>query len=328
MRLREEATPVVYLHGGPDATSPGDRRLAWRSQPAGPPRSGRGQVGHARADDASLVGQDHRLGPVAEPEPGKDAAHMGLYGPLGDVEALANLGVGQASGIEREDLALISKASRLHDGTGTTCPAAVGSNPAAPGGAGWRWGRPLRHPRPLHLPRRRARRRGRLLSRSYLTGDARTLRSAGGSCFLGSPRPGTGTRRGKRRACRRARGLSPGPCLVPAAGPGLGQLIGLAEDATGSGSGAHFCEPRSRKVTVKGEGLANPEPPHHDETGGVDEGVAAFVMAAQPTPCLVFSVLVNMTDRQPRQLPNRLEELDSSLMTGAPRKESPRLSDH
>jgi hypothetical protein len=108
----------------------------------------------------------------------------------------------------------------------------------------------------------------------------------------------------------------------------LDQLIELAEDATDSGPGAHFCEPRSRKVTIKGEGLAKPEPSHQDETGGVDEGVAAFVMAAQPAPCLVFGVLVNMTDRQPRQLPNGLEELDSSLMTGAPRKKSPRLPDH
>ena len=54
----------------------------------------------ARLDQAGLVGEDHRLDPVAQAELGQDPADMRLHGGLGDEQPAGDLGVGQAAGDE------------------------------------------------------------------------------------------------------------------------------------------------------------------------------------------------------------------------------------
>ena len=59
-----------------------------------------------RPHQSRLEGEDDGLHPVAQPELGQQPAHVGLDGRLGDVEALGDLGVGEAVGDGEQDLAL------------------------------------------------------------------------------------------------------------------------------------------------------------------------------------------------------------------------------
>src|SRR5262245_61270328 len=60
----------------------------------------------ARADLAVVVCEDDRCRTVADVELAEDAAHVGLHGRLGDVEAGGDLGVGRAAGDQAQHVAL------------------------------------------------------------------------------------------------------------------------------------------------------------------------------------------------------------------------------
>jgi hypothetical protein len=57
----------------------------------------------SRVDEAGLVGVDHRLDPVAQPELRQHPSEVRLDSRLGDEEPLGNLGVGKAAGELRQD---------------------------------------------------------------------------------------------------------------------------------------------------------------------------------------------------------------------------------
>src|SRR5690606_19321079 len=59
-----------------------------------------------RAHEPGLVGEDHRLGAVADVALGEHVAHVGLDGLLGEEESLGDLLVGQALGDQHEHLFL------------------------------------------------------------------------------------------------------------------------------------------------------------------------------------------------------------------------------
>jgi hypothetical protein len=62
-----------------------------------------------RYDQARLIGDDDRLGPVAQTQFGKDAADVGLHGLAGDGEPGGNLLVGQPGGQQAQDLGLAAR---------------------------------------------------------------------------------------------------------------------------------------------------------------------------------------------------------------------------
>lgn len=57
-------------------------------------------------DEATLVGQDHRLHPVTYPELGEHASDVRLHRRLRDDELSSDLGVGEAAGHQPEHLRL------------------------------------------------------------------------------------------------------------------------------------------------------------------------------------------------------------------------------
>src|SRR5450755_5196248 len=60
----------------------------------------------AWADEAGLVGEHNRLRAIAEVQLGQDPADMGLVGLLGDDQSVTDLGVGEATGYQPQDLGL------------------------------------------------------------------------------------------------------------------------------------------------------------------------------------------------------------------------------
>src|SRR5262249_61748117 len=60
----------------------------------------------AAADQAGLVGEDHRLDAVAQPELGQYPADVRFDRALAEVRPLGDLRIGQAAGDQREHLAL------------------------------------------------------------------------------------------------------------------------------------------------------------------------------------------------------------------------------
>ena len=60
----------------------------------------------AGADEASLIGEDHRLDPVAQAELGQDPADVGLDRAFAEIEPGGDAPVGQAARDEPEHLAL------------------------------------------------------------------------------------------------------------------------------------------------------------------------------------------------------------------------------
>jgi hypothetical protein len=65
-----------------------------------------GAVAFPGNDEPALVGENHQLGPVPGVELGEDARHMRLAGESADLQQSTDLGVGQPTGDQFDDLDL------------------------------------------------------------------------------------------------------------------------------------------------------------------------------------------------------------------------------
>jgi hypothetical protein len=57
-------------------------------------------------DQSCLIGEDHRLDPVADPELAQQAGDVAFHCCLADEQAFGQLGVGEPAGLQREYLGL------------------------------------------------------------------------------------------------------------------------------------------------------------------------------------------------------------------------------
>ncbi len=87
-------------------------------------------------------------------------------------------------------------------------------------------------------------------------------------------------------------------------------------------------EARGSEVSVVCERLRQPTPMHKREAHGIDKGVLALTVSAQPSPRLLLQRRVDMREGDARGLLQSIENADSRLLPRSPSQEGLSFPDH